>query len=385
MGASWATRTPRARVERMFRFAHLAFRDLVHYWGRTTLAMVGIGVVVAVFLTLAGLAEGLGTIAGQVGSGRNILLLDPRTVFLDDASIAPEVAEEAARVPGVTRAVPMLYRHVRMGDTTVHLRAVPLDSYREALGPTLVSGRWLGAPGSLMVGEGLAKLQGWSPGDTLEVAGEAMTVVGVLEAEGFRNSEMWVSLREGQRLLGRPDSYSVVLAQISPEADAESVQTALAASLPDVRVLFEQSVFQQVNQAMSQVRGVILMVSALALAAIVFGVFNVASMTAAEKRREVAILKAIGVSRRHITEIFLLEGLVLAVGGLALGLAVGTTVVAWLSASSAVNLADVPVQLALKTRVVIFGAGATLLMGLLGAVLPARRAAAVSVVEALRE
>lgn len=369
----------------MFRFAHLAFRDLVHYWGRTTLAMVGIGVVVAVFLTLAGLAEGLGTIAGQVGSGRNILLLDPRTVFLDDASIAPEVAEEAARVPGVTRAVPMLYRHVRMGDTTVHLRAVPLDSYREALGPTLVSGRWLGAPGSLMVGEGLAKLQGWSPGDTLEVAGEAMTVVGVLEAEGFRNSEMWVSLREGQRLLGRPDSYSVVLAQISSEADAESVQTALAASLPDVRVLFEQSVFQQVNQAMSQVRGVILMVSALALAAIVFGVFNVASMTAAEKRREVAILKAIGVSRRHITEIFLLEGLVLAVGGLALGLAVGTTVVAWLSASSAVNLADVPVQLALKTRVVIFGAGATLLMGLLGAVLPARRAAAVSVVEALRE
>lgn len=369
----------------VFRFAHLSLRDLVHYWGRTALAIVGIGVVVAVFLTLAGLAEGLGNIAGQVGSARNILLLDSRTVFLDDASIAPEVAEEAARVPGVTRAVPMLYRHVRMGDTAVHLRAVPLDSYREALGPTLVSGRWLGAPGGLVVGEGLARLRGWSPGDTLEVAGETMTVVGVLEAEGFRNSEMWVSLSEGQRLLGRPDSYSVVLVQVSPEADAESVQTALAASLPDVRVLFEESVFQQANQAMSQIRGVILMVSALALAAIVFGVFNVASMTAAEKRREVAILKAIGVGRRQITEVFLLEGLVLAVGGLALGLAVGTTVVVWLSASSAVNLADLSVQLALKPGVVAFGAGATLLMGLLGAWLPARRAAAVSVVEALRE
>ncbi len=75
----------------------------------------------------------------------------------------------------------------------------------------------------------------------------------------------------------------------------------------------------------------------------------------------------------------------LAVGGLALGLAVGTTVVVWLSATSAVNLADVTVQLALTPRVVIFGAGATLLLGLLGALLPARRAAAVSVVEAVRE
>lgn len=370
----------------MFRFAYLAFRDLRHYRGRTALAVGGIAIVVAVYFTLAGVAEGLGNIAGSAGSARNLILLDSRSLLPDAASLPPGAIEAAGQTAGVSRVVPMLYRHVRIGETVVHLRATPPDAYRQAHAPTLVAGEWLTTDGGLLVGEGLARLEGWGVGQSLRVAGESLPIVGLFHAEGVKNSEVWLSLGDGARLLDRPDSYAMALALVSPEADAEAVRAALAAdpALAEVNVFFEQAYFEQFNQSMQQVRGVVLLVSAVALLAIVFGVFNAASMTAAERRREVGMLKAAGVARRQVVGMFLVQGLALASLGFLVGLGLGGGMVAWLSGASAVNLADVAIQPTLTTDIVTFGAVVTLALGLVGAYLPARAAANATVVDALR-
>ena len=370
----------------MFRFAYLASRDLGHYRGRTALAITGIAVVVAVYFTLAGVAEGLGNIAGSLGSARNLILLDSRVFLPDDAALSPQVIQAAGQIAGVSQVAPMLYRHVRVGEAFIHLRATPLDSYREAHAPSLIEGGWLGPDGGLLVGEGLAKLKGWEVGHTLEVAGEKLTIVGLFHAEGFKNSEMWVSLVDGARILDRPDSYSMALALVTPEADAEAVRAALVENpaLEQVNVFFEKTYFEQFNQALGQIRGVVLMVSAVALMAIVFGVFNVASMNAAEKRREVGLLKASGVTGRQVVGMFLIQGFELATLGFVAGLVLGGGIVAWLGSTSAVDFADVAIQPVLTLNVVAFGAAVTMVLGLAGSYLPARGAANVSVVDALR-
>ena len=370
----------------MFRFAYLAFRDLRQYRGRTALAITGIAVVVAVYFTLAGVAEGLGNIAGSAGSARNMILVDRRVFLLDDAAIAPEAVEAAGKIAGVSKVVPMLYRHVRIGEAFIHLRATPLDDYREAHNPTLVAGKWLGAEDGMMVGEGLAKLQGWEVGQSLDVAGEARTVVGVFQAEGLKDSEIWLSLVDAAGLLDREDSYSMVLALVTLEADAEAVRASLMAdpALKDVNVFFEQAYNEQFNQALEQLRGLMLMVSGVALLAIVFGVFNVASMIAVERRREVGILKAVGVTRRQVGGYFLLQGFVLAAVGFIAGLGLGGGIVAWLGVNSAINLGDVAIQPFLTPNNILVGASVTLALGMAGAYLPARNAARVSVVAALR-
>lgn len=371
----------------MFRFAYLAFRDLGHYRGRTALAITGIAVVVAVYFTLAGVAEGVGNIAGSVSSARNLILLDSRSLFPDDAALSPQVIQAAGQIAGVSQVVPMLYRHVRVGEGIVHLRATPLDSYRETHASSLVEGGWLGPDGGLLVGEGLAKLRGWQVGQTLDLAGERMTIVGLFHAdEGIKNSEIWVSLVDGARILDRTDSYSMALALLTPEADAEAVRAALAShpELEEVNVFFEKSYFEQFNQALGQLQSVVQMVSAVALMAIVFGVFNVTSMNAAEKRREVGLLKAGGVTGGQVVGMFLVMGTALASLGFLAGLVLGGGIVAWLGASSAVNLGDVAIRPALTLNMVAFGAAVTLALGLAGAYLPARGAANVSVIDALR-
>ncbi len=125
-------------------------------------------------------------------------------------------------------------------------------------------------------------------------------------------------------------------------------------------------------------------VSALALVAIVFGIFNVVSMTVAEKGREIGVLRAIGLSRAEVTRIYLMEGVIQATLGYAAGLALGIAVVTLLRNMQGVSFVSIPLNPMLKPTTVAWSLALTLALTWLGARFPARRAASVPVAEALR-
>jgi ABC-type lipoprotein release transport system permease subunit len=351
-----------------------------------TLTVTALAVIVGVYSTLAGVAEGLNRAMGEAGSARNLILLDARTILPDDASIAPQIVAEAGGIPGVTEVVPMLYRLVRVGQSSLHVRGLPLESYGRALDHSLLRGRELAESRGVMIGEGLANLRGWDLGDELNIAGEDVTVIGVFRADGPRNSEMWMLLDDARRLLDRDEGYSQILLLLGSGADPEAARMALDAhpAMPNVQAYFEDAYYRESNTSLSQLHSVALMVSAVALIAMIFGVFNAVSMATTEQRRDVAILKSVGISQTRINGIFLVQGLTLAMAGLAAGLCMGLATVWWLGASSALNLADVTVRPILTTRHLAVGAFATLLLGSLGAFLPARSAAATNVADVLR-
>ena len=370
----------------MFRFAHVAVRDVLHYRIRSSLAIVGIAVIVAVFILLSSVAGGIGnTLSGGAVPARNIMLVQKGTLFPDGARLPQRMVARAQElIPGSTVA-PMLYRHFRVDGEIVHLRAVPLESYRVVRDVDLVSGEWLRRGNFITVGESLANQRGWRVGQTLDVVGEPFQLVGLFSAGGAMDSEVWVSLKDGQRILNQDDSFSTIRIQVPIEKDLEAAKAALEedseiSSLADV--YFESTLWDRANRSTAAVKNVINLIGAVALMAIGFGIFNVANMTVWERRREIGIFKAIGISRGAITTIYLLESLILAGLGYLLGLILGLIAVLYLA--SGVALVDLAVRPQLTPLTALLGLGLAALFSVIGSYLPARRAAAVPVAETLR-
>ena len=371
----------------MFRFAHVAVRDVLHYRLRSSLAVVGIAVIVAVFILLSSVAAGIGNVlSGGATPARNIVLVQKGSFFPDSARLPLEMVIAAQElVPGIAVA-PMLYRHFRVDGEIVHLRAVPLGSYRVVRDVELLGGQWLTRGNVMAAGESLAKQYGWRVGQSLDVAGEPFRLVGIFSAGGAMDSEAWVTLEDGQRILNQDDSFSTIVMQVPAERDLEAAKAALEGDSEIGRladVYFETTYWETASRSTAAVKNVISLIGAVALTAIAFGVFNVANMTIWERRREIGIFKAIGISRGAITTIYVLEGLILAGLGYLLGLILGLIAVLYLA--SGVALVDLAVRPQLTPSTALLGLGLAALFSMIGSYLPARRAAAVPVAESLRE
>jgi len=372
----------------MFRYTHIAVGDIRHYRLRSALSIAGIAVVVAVFVVLSAAATGMGqAMAGTQGSPRNLALVDKGVVDFCQGNISAGLVARLRRWPGVAYVAPMLHLVLQIDGQLVQVRTVPLDTYQVVEGAQIIAGEGLRRGDYAIVGEYLARLNGWQPGDTVEIAGTELEIIGVFRAPGSLNTELWLTLEDGERLFDRQGSYSIVVVQAEAGQGVEALAQSLQGSRSVARqvdVASEQAVYDKMNQAFQQMEQAMQAVSLLALLVIVFGIFNVVSMTTAEKTREIGILKAVGLSQREVMGIYLLEGLILTTAGHAIGVAVGAGVVAWLAKSSAVALLSVPLTPVLTPQSIFVSAGLTAVLSLLGAWWPARDAAAVPVAEALR-
>ncbi len=372
----------------MFRYAHIALEDLRHYRLRSALTIAGVAVVVAVFVILFAAATGMGRVVGNTeGSSRNLALVDKGVVDFCQGNIPAGLVARLRRWPGVAYVAPMLHLVLQVNDRLTLVRTVPLDTYQVVEKAQIIAGEGLQRGDYVIAGEYLAQLNGWQPGDTVEIAGTDLQIAGIFRAPGVLSTELWLTLEDGERLFGRPGSYSIVVVQAEPGQDLLALERSLRENRSIARqvdVSQEKSVYDKMNRSFSQVEQTMRAISLLALLVIIFGIFNVMSMTTAEKTREIGILKAIGVSQWEVAGIYLLEGLILTAAGYTVGLVVGAGVVAWLTASSAVSFVSIPLRPILTLRTILLSAGFTALLSLVGAWWPARSAAATPVVESLR-
>ena len=373
----------------MFRYLHLAWGDVTHYRTRSLLTVGGVALVVAVYLVLAAAATGMASImSNSQGSDRNLALIEPGVIDYCQGRIPPGVASRLRRWPGVAYVAPMYHMALQLDGSMVLVRAVPPDNYIEVEGIEIIAGAPLGDGNGVLVGEALARLKGWEVGDRLELGGEEVEIAGVFRGNGVLSTELWTTLETAERLFYRDQSYSLVVVQAEPGADLDALRRRIQASTylsRQTEVFSEAEVYETMNRSFSQVEDAMRAVSLLALSAIVFGIFNVVGMTVAEKRREIGMLKAVGLSRGEVAGIYVAQGLLLAGLGYLLGLALGAGVVEGLAHSRRIAFVSIPLIPRLTPATLQLSAGLTLALSLLGAYLPARRAAGIPVVDALRE
>jgi putative ABC transport system permease protein len=294
--------------------------------------------------------------------------------------------EEAGKALGVRAVVPTLFL-TRGGfdpSTSFLFQGLPEGVPPDLLYPGLKAreGGLLPTGKGAVVGAKVAQRSGLALGSVLRLSPRLeLRVEGVLEETGgLADNLIFVPLRAVQEAVGT-ENVTAVLVALSPGQKAEEVARALERAVPGVKAQTTGEVMRFAERAL---RIGDLVRFGISLVALVVGgllVANTVMMSVYERVREFGVMRALGARRGFIFRLVLLEALLLALLGGALGLGLGSL------ASLLINLYTLDqVGLALSAvtpRLGLFALGVALGLGLLAGLLPAYNASRIPVVEAL--
>jgi lipoprotein-releasing system permease protein len=260
---------------------------------------------------------------------------------------------------------------------------VPMDE-------KIVRGRARLTVNDLLIGTELASDLGVGVGDKLRVtaangAAATLTISGVFDLgnKGANTRTTYMALRTAQSLLGLPGGVTVLDVTVHDVYAAETIARRITVATgvqADSWIKTNEQFFSAVS-AQTTANTAIRFFVGLSVA---FGIASVLVVSVVQKSREIGILRAMGISRGQVLRVFLLQGGLLGLGGALAGSAIGAlALLAW---QRWARNADGTPLFALSLDPKLFGAALLLatLTGLVAAVAPARRAAHLDPVVAIR-
>jgi putative ABC transport system permease protein len=245
------------------------------------------------------------------------------------------------------------------------------------------------ARGGVLLGKPYAERAGLERGEVIELIGPAgrqdAKVIGVIDAMGPMNGmEMRLSLDTMRRVYG---NYQP--AELAVEARSADQRPALEAKLGalldrDYSNLELQSAADAKKEVSDEINRTFNMFNAIVIIAIIvslLGVINTLAMSVIERTREIGVLRALGASRWQVRRTMLDESLMITIAGSVVGVAAGTLIAfVWLQSVDEVLPG---LSFHFPSSVVIAVAIASVLLGVIASILPARRAARLQVINAL--
>jgi ABC-type antimicrobial peptide transport system permease subunit len=160
------------------------------------------------------------------------------------------------------------------------------------------------------------------------------------------------------------------------DANTATLDEALAA-FPNAKAQTRQEFIDNQISGLSAILNILYVLLALSIVVSLFGIVNTLVLTVFERTREIGMLRAIGMTRRQVRRMIRHESVITSLIGAAIGIALGLVLAALLIAR--VDFID----FSFPTSQVIVFAIAAVLVGVLAAIFPARRAAKLNPLEAL--
>lgn len=265
----------------------------------------------------------------------------------------------------------------------------------------LLDGRWGTGAGEIVLDEGSAEKAGYTIGDSVTLitpAGDlerTATLVGTAEFNGGGTAGATLIIFDTpgaqEVFLGGRDAFTTVALTAADGVSQAELVAAAKAVLPEgFDAVAGDQVVEESEDAMAQFLDVITtFLLVFALIAVVVGAFiivNTFSILVAQRTKESALLRALGASRRQVTAAVLAEAFVMAVFASTVGIGLGWALARGLAAMfSSVGLEIESTFLNLSTSTVVTSYTVGILVTLVAALLPARRAGKVAPVAAMRD
>ena len=390
----------------------LAVASVAAHRLRSALTTLGIVVGIASVILLTSLGEGtrsyvlaefsqFGTHLLSVTPGRVKTQGIPGAVGGTTHLLTVDDAGAMLRVPGVLKTVPVSFGTARVvareRARSVFVYGVTSDAtevwrYRVAQGRFLPPGDpSRGAPLAVLGPKLNRELFGEANplGERIRIGGFRFLVIGVLEPKGqFLGFDIddaaYIPVASARSLFGREDLVSIdtlFSPNLPVDRIVEGVKQLLMArhgGEEDFTITTQNEMLGVLDRVLSIVSFAIGGIGAISLLVGAIGILTMMWISVGERTAEIGLARAIGASRRQMLALFLLEAALLSVAGGLAGLAAGIGIGRLLSAF----LPGLPFRT--PPLFVILAMAVSLVVGLLSGVLPARRAASLDPIEALR-
>lgn len=365
----------------------------------TLVTLVGVAVSVMVFVLMGATASSLAHLAASTGEPDNLMVLSKGAGSAERSRLDAPTITGVRFQPGVARgpdgtplasvellamrAVPIKGAPADDVASTRYtvVRGITPDAFRLRRTVQLIAGRMPVSPGEILIGRLVTTSLGdLSIGDELFFGDRAHRIVGVIGAEGqIFESEIWMALEDLRGRTGEREASTVVLRAEDPDdmrALIERLETSRRVSVDAKPEPEYYARLQRASQAFVFLGNLI--GALMGLGAIVAGA-NTMYATMSRRIREMGTLRALGFGRWRVGATLLVESaLVSLVGGLVgIGLAL-------VFDGLALQLVGIAFELDVNTSSAGRGMLMALAIGGVGGFLPARAAARLEIVAALR-
>jgi putative ABC transport system permease protein len=322
------------------------------------------------------------------------------TSSLYEQPVPPELVTQLDGLPEVAEVSPTAYLPLELGDEQfAYVTAVEGDAIGGLVKPTIVAGKLDSlADDEVVLSESTAERSGLKIGDTYDVRHggrsdggtdparqESLTVVAFYEGDAFYDG--LVTLPTARALNPELErGYERVMVKLADGVDAAAGRAAVQRVTDPSPIAVLDSAAETKAQLSKQVDQLLAFMWALIGLAVVialFGIANTLSLSVLERTRESALLRALGLTRGQLRLMLVVESILMALMGAAVGLVLGIGF-SWVL-TTALSSDSIPLTFAVpygQIGAMLVGA---VLAAILAAALPARRAARTSVVAGMAE
>jgi putative ABC transport system permease protein len=377
-------------------------RNVRQRWQVTLLAIFGIALVVTVFVFLTAMSSGFRIALRATGRTDNAIIVQrgsnseltsgidrgKASVFMVDSRIA-RGADGQPQASGEILVVANLKRKADGAEVNVSVRGVTQKALEVRSGIKVVKGQPF-TPGldEVIVGERAADRFGLTLGSFVKIQKRDWKIAGIFSAEGSGfESEIWGDLNVMAGPLRREGGYQVVVVRLADPSTLEAFKKTLEDDPQlQVTVTQERAYYEaQAGNVAAALMGLAVFVAVVMGTGAVFGAMNTMYALVAARTREIGTLRALGFSRRSVLFSFVTESVFLAfIGGL-LGCVLALPANGVTSATNGANFSELAFAFRITPFALGIGIAFALVMGILGGLLPAFRAARMPITSALRE
>lgn len=356
--------------------------NLVHRPIRSLISVVAVALEVTLILLIVGLSLGMvnDSKQRQAGIGADVVVMPPGSSYIVGLTGAPmpvKIGNVLAKLPHVVVVTPVITQVSTNGAIEV-IAGIDLNSY-EALGPFhFVKGGPFQGPDDVLIDDILAKAKHINIGDRIEILNHDFRVAGIVTPG--KGARKFLQIGVLQDLIGAKDRASIFYLKLDDPGNADAVVSEIK-HVPGMERYVAYSMHYYLSMltpsnypGLSTFLKVVIAISVTIGFIVIFQAMYTAVM---ERTREIGILKSMGASKVYIVNVILRETLMLAIGGIVLGILI--SLIARIGINHKIPTLRVVVTggwILKTTLIAIFGA-------MLGALYPAFRAAQKDPIEAL--
>lgn len=359
----------------------------------TLMTVLGVGLTVAVFVSVLAMIHGLESTFIESGEPLNLIMIrqgsqaETNSFFNRDLKPVVETTEGVTAVAG---EIIVLINHPRLtGETTnVIVRGIADKSMELRPRIMLVDGRMFRSGlREVVVSRSISKrFKDAQLGSAIKIGRTKWNVVGIVDASHTAyDSEIWGEYNEVSQEFERP-IFSSLLVRCADQVTLTAVKNKLANDRRlQLDVFGQGEYFEQQTGSSTPIKILGYLIAIIMAIGSSFAVMNTMYAATAYRTREIATLRVLGFKRRNIMLSFMLESLLLALIGGVLGCLLALPVNGISTGTSnMVTFSEIAFEFRVSPRVMMNGMIFAAILGTIGGLLPARLAARLTIVRALR-